>query len=166
MRPDAGVGTLEQRFWSKVDKSDGCWLWTAAKSSGGYGQFSVGDRMQKAHRVAWELTHGPIPKGDGYHGTCVLHRCDVRACCNPSHLFLGSNAANVADKVAKGRQAHLHGEAHCRSKLTEAWVTEIRAASGTQEVIAARFGISRQQVSKIRTGHSWAHLACEQDVVR
>jgi hypothetical protein len=84
------------RFWSLVNKSEtGCWLWTAARSKSGYGSFAG----RRAHRVAHEFALGPIPPG--LH---VLHTCDVPACVRPDHLWLGTHADNMADKVAKGRQ--------------------------------------------------------------
>ena len=87
---------------SVVDAANGCWLFQLkARSNKGYAQITVeGNKTRAVHRVAWAAAHGPIPAG--MH---VLHRCDVRHCCNPDHLFLGTNADNVADKVAKGRQS-------------------------------------------------------------
>jgi len=151
--------SLETRFWSKVDRSGECWLWTDAPSSNGYGYVKVDGKRRRAHRVAWELTNGPIPKGKGYHGTCVLHRCDVRLCVNPAHLFLGTNAENIADRETKGRgwMPRYRGADCAWAKITEAQVVEIRAASGPQTAISARFGISQQQVSRIRAGKRWAH---------
>lgn len=89
-----------KRFWDNVQKSPGCWLWTAAKRHKGYGAFNVRGENFKAHRLAWELTYGPIPKG--MH---VCHRCDTPSCVNPTHLFLGTNQDNVADMFQKGRNS-------------------------------------------------------------
>ncbi len=93
----------EARFWKKVDKSggpDACWLWTAGKSSRGYGTFCVGGKTFSTHRIAWLMAAGQVP-----HSFCVCHKCDVKICCNPSHFFLGTHADNMADKVSKNRQA-------------------------------------------------------------
>lgn len=91
--------SLEQRFWAKVapPNEKGCRLWTSAIGRYGYGAIS-GAPESRAHRLAWRLTHGPIPPG-----MWVLHHCDVRACCNVDHLFLGTAADNTADMIAKGR---------------------------------------------------------------
>lgn len=94
------------RFWEKVDKRgpDDCWLWTASCDKKGYGAFTLPDgHIGIAHRFSYELHYGPIPEGEGYHGTCVLHECDNPPCCNPKHLFLGTAKDNAIDMWEKGR---------------------------------------------------------------
>jgi hypothetical protein len=89
---------LAERFWAKVQKTEGCWNWTAGGNGVGYGIIWSGVKRECAHRVSWELAHGPIPEGKW-----VLHRCDNPGCVNPEHLFLGDNTANVRDMHSKGR---------------------------------------------------------------
>lgn len=103
-KPGSPASDLATRFWAKVDISerDGCWPWIGyVKPHTGYGQISLGrngDPAAKAHRVAWELTNGPVPEG-----MCVLHRCDNRPCVRPDHLFLGTIGDNNRDRCTKGR---------------------------------------------------------------
>ena len=95
------------RFWLKVAKSDGCWEWTAGRSTGGYGQFKLyingRHRTINAHRAGWLLFKGPIP--DGME---VCHRCDNPPCVRLDHLFLGTISDNARDMVAKGRHDKTH----------------------------------------------------------
>lgn len=148
--------TLEENFWSKVRKSDGCWEWTGGKSRWGYGIFACGG-CKTAHRVAYAMAHGPIPDG-----MQVLHRCDNPACVRADHLFIGTNADNVADKVSKGRQWTPVGEKHPRSKLTVDQVREIRAgrAAGVHgKDLAARYGVTHALIYAIANRRVWKHVA-------
>jgi hypothetical protein len=143
--------TAQQRFDEKwvLDPDSGCHLWTAAIQEHGYGKIKHAGRMARAHRVAWELAHGPIPRE-----MRVLHKCDVRRCVLVDHLFLGTAAQNSADMVIKGRQ--MRGESHVFAKLTDAQVAEIRAeyAAGgvTQKQLAVKRGCSRECVGLIVRG--------------
>jgi hypothetical protein len=87
------------RFWAKVSKGDGCWIWTGSRNPKGYGRLNTGNRVRLAHAISWELSHGAVPDG-----LWVLHRCDNPPCVRPDHLWLGTAADNTADMVAKGRQ--------------------------------------------------------------
>lgn len=109
--------------------------------------------MHEAHRLGWEEKNGPIPVG--MH---VLHKCDVRRCINPEHLFLGKNADNIADKVAKNRQRAAQGEANRHAVLTEEDVRAIRASSASQKWLARAYGVSVTHMSNIRTRKKWAHI--------
>ena len=100
-KPTRGMSTVE-RLERSLDKSagtDGCWVWTAATNSRGYGHATFDGARTYAHRIAYTLAYGPIPEG-----MFVCHRCDNPPCCNPAHLFVGTAADNAQDMAAKGRQ--------------------------------------------------------------
>jgi hypothetical protein len=90
------IATFEHRFWSRVDRSAGCWEWQGARNGAGYGVVSRDGRDHGAHRVAWELTHGPIPDG-----LFALHHCDNPPCVRPEHLYLGTAGDNLRDTHAR-----------------------------------------------------------------
>ena len=136
-----------------------CWLWTKSKPPSGYGLLTFGTHNTYAHRMSWTLTHGPIPEG-----MFVLHRCDVRACVNPAHLFLGTHADNMRDCSDKGR-AHpppwVPGERQGLSKVTGADVLFMRQemANGRRgRDMARRFGLSEAAVSAIKRRKTWKHI--------
>lgn len=148
------------RFWAKVNKHgpNGCWTWIAGRFSTGYGQFWAAGKNHSTHRFVWEITNGPIPEGQGSHGTCVLHRCDNRICVNPSHLFLGSIQDNVADRGQKRRHRVLRGEACPWSRLNDAEILKIRSDPRIQREVALELGVSRPLISRIRNQKIWAHV--------
>jgi hypothetical protein len=147
------------RFWAKVNKTDSCWFWLSTINAQGYGQYNKrisGKSVSfKAHRVAWEISYGPIP-----NGMCVCHSCDNPPCVNPEHLFLGTHSENMADMVSKGRGNI--GERHGRSKLTSTQVAEIRSLLSVGELtctqIASRYGVKHGCISNIRTGRRWGKV--------
>jgi len=121
----------------------------------GRGQIRCSDGLLFAHRVVWELTYGPIPEG-----MCVCHHCDNPSCCNPKHLFLGTQADNIADRDKKGHTAH--GEQNGLSKLTKKQVLEIRRrytiGGITQKSLAGEYDVSQQQVSRVVNHNDWNHI--------
>jgi len=91
--------TVEERFWAKVQRGEGCWLWLGGKHKFGYGTFRAGKAVIGAHRYSWQLHSGqPIPEG-----SFVLHSCDNPPCVNPAHLRLGSPKDNMQDMSTRGR---------------------------------------------------------------
>jgi HNH endonuclease len=160
---DIKTDGLESRFWSKVDKSNDksdCWMWTAGRDDWGYGLISMRRTHQikrndkiRAHRLAYLLTYGEIPDG-----LLVCHTCDNPACCNPSHLWLGTNADNIRDMWDKGRR-NQRGEAHPRAKLTQRDVDEIRARYRpwvvTQKALAREYGVGQPIIGKIINYQHW-----------
>lgn len=155
-----GKLSILERLQSKIAIDDaGCWNWTGSKFWDGYGQFGIGGKIKRAHRVSYEIHTGPIT--DGLH---VCHRCDNRACVNPSHLFLATNAENTADKMAKGRYGKGQGgrgTGHHRAKLTDAdiyAIWKVPNTPGSTMRLAKQYGISHTQMYKIRNKQSWTHL--------
>jgi HNH endonuclease len=146
----------EDRFWPKVAKSDGCWEWQGSRDHNGYGILGASrhQRARRAHRVSWELHHGPIPEG-----LDALHHCDNPPCVRPDHLYLGTDVDNARDRVQRGRAGDQLGQANGNAKLTEADVRAIIAAlqaGSTQQAAADRFGISQPHVSKIARRKAWS----------
>ena len=162
-------GTRTSRFWAKVNKTETCWVWIGARASYGYGSLRSGGhkgRLEKAHRISWEIHFGPIPDG-----LLVLHHCDNPPCVRPDHLFLGTQSDNMYDAVRKGRHVRPLGDLRHHiprgeqlgsiTKLTADDVREIRkrASDGeTQGSIAKDFPASRQQIGQIILRKGWSHI--------
>lgn len=151
-------------FWHLVRAdSSGCWLWQGATDKDGYGFPWWRGRRAKAHRLAYELTHGPIPRAQ-----CVCHTCDVPACVNPAHLWLGTNRQNQDDCTRKGRrpygtkngsitcpESRPRGASHSAARLTAEDVRAIRAATESAGVLTRQYPVSKTQICRIRSGKSW-----------
>ena len=170
----AGAQINAARFWGRIDRTAECWVWRGGHFSDGYGRVRVGGRDLKTHRIAWELTNGPIQDG-----LFVCHHCDNRGCCNPAHLFLGTAADNMHDRDAKGRSAtgcrngsRLHPESRPRgenmktAKLTSGDVIRIRAtyANGgiTYKQLGQEYGVSATEIMRVVRGEYWRHIEREE----
>lgn len=150
---------IEERFWSKVNEAgaDDCWLWSGVPGKRGYGVLNVWQdgkaHLLTAHRLSYVLHYGRIEDG-----LFVCHRCDVRRCVNPSHLFLGTDADNKRDMLEKGRNYIPVGELSRTAKLTEKQARHILYDERETATIAAEFGVSTITIRQIKTGVTWKHI--------
>lgn len=146
--------TAEQRFWAKIRKTRGCWLWLGVPNSQGYGQIHVNGKTIGAHRFSYALHNGKIPRK-----LYVLHSCDVRNCVKPAHLWLGTQLENLADRDAKGRG--VGGILNGRAKLSEIQVKNIRLAyaTGTTSIskLAKIYPVNEPTICKIIKKKLWAN---------
>lgn len=146
-------------FWSRVRKTDGCWLWLGHLIKG-YGSFHTPTKRHTAHRLAYELLVGPIP--DGLY---LCHRCDNRKCVNPAHLFIGTHQDNMRDMRSKGRSKHsfwgrdtASGSKNNRAKLSEPDVVAIRNSAMTNREVADAYRLDMSTVHDLRARHTWRHV--------
>jgi len=165
--------STEERFWSKVDRrgADECWPWLSGRLKAGYGSFRLGETKVGAHAYAWRTTyHGPIHPDRAI----FRHSCDTPPCCNPAHVYPGTQAENRADCVAKGRHARgdssgarvrperrPRGERHTSAKLTDSLIVSIRTALAGGEFqtrIARRLGVTQATISAIKRRRIWKHV--------
>lgn len=153
--PNGNGDNLEQilLFHGWTVTGSGCWEWCGSLHKTGYGELWDHGLQLLAHRAAFAVWKGPVPSG--IH---VLHECDNRPCINPDHLFLGTNADNVRDKMVKGRQAR--GSSQGNATLTEDEVRKMRdlLPDRTNKSLALEYGVDPSVISKIRHGRSWTHV--------
>ncbi len=139
---------MEERFWDSVSKD--CWIWRGALKPNGYGNFNARGRFFGAHRVSWELAHGPIP-----NGMQVLHRCDVPLCVNPAHLFLGTIADNMQDKARKRRNPQMMLTDEQVRSIRERYKTPYR---GLLKEMVEQYGIGSSSILKVLKGVTYRHV--------
>ncbi|HEY1878303.1 MAG TPA: HNH endonuclease [Caulobacteraceae bacterium] len=149
-------GTPEQYLMDNFipEPNSGCWLWLRSILNGGYGQIKIEGKLWQAHRFAWKVFRGEIPRG-----ALVLHHCDVPSCVNPDHLFLGTNIENMNDMRQKGRASQ--GERHARAKLTKANVLAIRrrwTAGETMSSLAEVYGVTKGCIQFAAKGWTWKRV--------
>lgn len=125
----------------------GCWLWIGTEREG-YGRF--GASHEPAHRASWRLHNGAIP-----NGLFVLHKCDVRSCVNPNHLFLGTHSDNAKDRAKKGRSNRPIGKKNGRCKLAPSDILQIRLDTRSQRVIGREYGVSKTHIRRIQKRKAW-----------
>lgn len=157
------------RFFSKVDSRNPseCWPWRGTKGTWGYGYFGICRNSKnfhlKASRVAYFLHYGEDP-----YPLFILHRCDNHGCCNPAHLFKGTQTENIADMMAKGRSSagkkrrsfpqkpENHTDTLSREQIIEA--RRLLSIGVRTQAIATAYGVSYKTIDRIRVGKRWAHI--------
>jgi hypothetical protein len=150
---------LEQKLLTKAVQKGKCLIWIGQKDPKGYGRLRLNGKLQRAHRLMYELHNGPIE-----HGHVVLHSCDNPSCINPKHLSVGTQLENVHDMLAKGRANKMRGERHAKSKLTAEQVREIRRRyipgkyGHGAHALAKEYGVSKPTIQAILNGESWTHI--------
>lgn len=138
--------SLSDLFWEKIEKTETCWLYRGALNKDGYGTIGRLGKMLSAHRISWTLTHGEPP-----NGMCVLHKCDVRNCVNPEHLFLGTKKDNTLDRFSKERYLRLsHNEIREIRKFLDLGM------KGND--VAQKFNVSATMISRIKVGKAYWYV--------
>ncbi len=155
---DGKINEVRTRIekWAFPEPNTGCWLWSGVVGQSGYGSVSISKIKYQAHRISYLLYNGIDPGN-----SLVLHKCDVRICVNPDHLFLGDHFDNMADMVAKKRHWTTFGEFRPNSKLTENDVIEIRSLynQGIRcYILAKRYGVLASTVKAIVDRKRWKHV--------
>lgn len=129
-----------EKFWSRAEKPNACWLWKGAKKKRGYGNVKVSGKVYSAHVLSWMLSNQSLPTRN------ILHSCDNPSCVNPAHLREGTHLENMRDMRRRGRAS---------KRLTLEQVTAIRTAQGTHRQLAELYGVSHRTIGQIRRGDTW-----------
>lgn len=153
-------GSVEERLFRHIEKTDACWLWQGRLVGKGYGSIGLGGagaKQKLVHRLSYEIHKGQIPEG-----MVVMHKCDNPRCVNPDHLEAGTQSQNIKDAFARGRKINLpsglKGEDHGASKLTSDQVLSIRASSLSLNELSALYGVSRSAIERVRYRKTWRHI--------
>lgn len=153
------IKSIHERFWSKVNRGsdEECWEWQGAKiAHGGHGQCIAGDVVTVSSRIAWALTNGNLPVDK-----VICHSCDNPPCCNPNHLFIGTQTTNMSDRHIKGRSAR--GSQIGNSRLTEDQVREIRELYSSGKLaspgLSRKFNVAQSTISRVINRKGWDHVA-------
>jgi len=151
-----------EKFWANVGilSENDCWEWKLGKVPDGYGYVKYQRKSLLAHRLSYILTYGEVPEGQ-----LVCYHCDNPPCCNPAHLFLGTDLDNSRDKYSKGRANHPKGTSVGTVKLSEQDVLEVRRLYATgnysKETLGEMFGCTLQNIYRIVNNITWRHLLDE-----
>ena len=145
---------LIARFFSKVEKTEGCWLWTSYRNKMGYGKFTIGRKIYYSHRISWEIENGDIPRR-----TSVCHHCDNTSCVNPNHLFIGTQSDNLKDSSMKGRTSR--GQHRPLSKITDEVASKIRSehAFGALQIhLCDKYHLSKTTIHNLVNRKTYKHI--------
>jgi hypothetical protein len=157
MKLSASVIARFHRY-AKPGQPNACWEWQGCLDAHGYGQLSdkPNKTVLKAHRIAYFMAKGKIPKGRG-----ICHDCDNPKCINPDHLYAGTQGDNFSDMLARGRHSpppHKYGKYHGQARLSEKQVLTIRKSLLSGAALARKFQMSQSTISAIRNRKIWKHL--------
>jgi len=150
--PTAAINRIFNRI--EVDPVTYCWEYTRGLNSDGYGCIDIHNKTFRVHRIMYEYIYGDIPADR----PLILHRCDNRKCCNPMHLYAGTNRNNMDDMVSRNRSSRSIGENNGRSRLTDKKVIEIRESDEPQAVLAKRFNVNQGTIWHIKARKTWKHI--------
>lgn len=159
--PEEGIERIKKSLYSNIKKNEnGCWEWTGNLYPNGYAKMGItinGSRLL-GHRASWIIHNGAIPSDK-----LILHRCDIRQCVAPEHLFLGSQSENSRDMHAKRRG--MLGDTHVNSKINAIQAREIKILLRDKQLshgqIAEKYNVSRANISQINLGKNWKHITIE-----